>query len=360
MAGLVTATRLRELGVGACVLEKGHRPGGSMLLSSCVVWRHRTAGLFAEECPGGDRALQAAIVDQLDLRLDWLESLGAEPLVRGTGNPRTSGRRFDPQALTELLVRRAGDVRLGEPLTALPVEPVVLATGGFPVTLARRLGLPLRANPWSEGEGLALARARGAAATPGMDEFYGRAVPAPPAVVAEWDFVRASQLYGRFAHVIDEDGIPFFPREPSWSENDLVQAIARRPGGLAWYVVDAEGLGARVRERSVADMVAVAEELGGEVRRASSLEGLALGTLRSDRLRTRPYTAVRVIAAVTHTIGGLRVDAQARALTEDGSALDGLYAVGVDAGGVATGGYSSGLAAALVLGCAAADSIAAG
>jgi len=40
MAGLVCAARLRELGRDVRVLEKGTRPGGSMLLSSCVVWRH--------------------------------------------------------------------------------------------------------------------------------------------------------------------------------------------------------------------------------------------------------------------------------------------------------------------------------
>ena len=65
--------------------------------------------------------------------------------------------------------------------------------------------------------------------------------------------------------------------------------------------------------------------------------------------------AVRVIASITHTIGGLRVDERARVLREDGSPVDGLWAAGVDAGGVSTGGYASGLAQALVLGLAAAE-----
>ena len=68
--------------------------------------------------------------------------------------------------------------------------------------------------------------------------------------------------------------------------------------------------------------------------------------------------AVRVIASITHTIGGLRVDERAQVLRADGSALDGLYAAGVDAGGVATGGYASGLAQALVQGLAAAEAVA--
>ena len=69
---------------------------------------------------------------------------------------------------------------------------------------------------------------------------------------------------------------------------------------------------------------------------------------------------MRVVASITHTIGGLRVDDRARVLGDDGSALDGLHAAGVDVGGVATGGYASGLAQALVLGLAAAEDVAAG
>ena len=359
MAGLVAAARLRELGIEARVLEKGDRPGGSMLLSSGFVWRHRTLDSFRDECPGGDRALQTAIVEQLDERLDWLEGLGLEALERDTGNPSTTGRRFDARSLTDLLARRAGDVRLRVPLTALDDGSVILATGGFAGLLARRLGVPLRANPWSEGDGLRLARERGADMSSGLDEFYGRALPASPAVVEERDFVRASQLYGRFAHVVDDGGSTFFESEPSWSENDLVQAIARRPGGVAWYVLDAGTPKQRVRERTVADMVVVAEELGGEVRRAATLAGLGLGTIESSKLRTPPFTAVKVTASVTHTIGGLRVDRAARVLDAGRNPLGGLYAAGVDAGGVATGGYASGLAAALVLGCAAAEAAAA-
>ena len=68
--------------------------------------------------------------------------------------------------------------------------------------------------------------------------------------------------------------------------------------------------------------------------------------------------AVHVTAAVTHTLGGLRVDTRARVLDQDGAPLDGLYAAGVDAGGVAAGGYASGLAQALVLGLAAAEDLA--
>jgi predicted oxidoreductase len=67
---------------------------------------------------------------------------------------------------------------------------------------------------------------------------------------------------------------------------------------------------------------------------------------------------VRVVASITHTIGGVRVDERARVLRAGGGAVDGLYAAGVDAGGVATGGYASGLAQAIVQGLTAAEQLA--
>jgi putative NAD(P)-binding protein/FAD binding domain-containing protein len=322
MAGLVAAARLRQLGHEPRVLEKGSRAGGSMLLSSCVVWRHLEWGRFRAECPGGDERLQRLIWERLDESLGWLESLGAEPLWRDTENPLTTGRRYDPRALTRLLLEAAGDIELETSLPEDAEPPLVLATGGFPGRLARERGLLLRANPWSEGDGLDVALARGAATTPGMDEFYGRVMPAPPARIREEDFVPLAQLYGREARVFTEDWCEITPPEVAWHENDLAQLVGPR----AWYVV------AETNER-----IEAARAAGATVEERE--EGLA----------------VHVGAAVTHTIGGLAVDTQARV-----TGADGLWAAGVDAGGVATGGYASGLAQALVLGLAAAESVASG
>ncbi|HJU37468.1 MAG TPA: FAD-binding protein [Gaiellaceae bacterium] len=322
MAGLVAAARLRQLGHAPHVLEKGTRPGGSMLLSSCVVWRHLDWQRFRAECPGGDERLQRLIWEQLDDGLRWLESLGAEPVWRDTENPLTTGRRYEPRALARLLVEAAGDLELEAPLPEDAEPPVLLATGGFPGRLARERGLLLRANSWSDGDGLDFGVARGAATTAGLDEFYGRVMPAPPARIGEEDFVPLAQLYGRAARVFTDEWEEITPPQVAWHENDLAQLIGPR----AWYVVT------ETNER-----IEAARAAGGTVVRRE--EGLA----------------VHVAAAVTHTIGGLQVDTQARV-----SGTDGLWAAGVDAGGVATGGYASGLAQALVLGLAAAESIAAG
>jgi hypothetical protein len=155
-----------------------------------------------------------------------------------------------------------------------------------------------------------------------MDKFYGRVMPAPPAEIREQDFVPLAQLYGREARVFTDDWREITPAHVAWHENDLAQLVGPR----AWYVV------AETNERIEAARAA-----------GATVEQREIGL------------AVHVAGAVTHTIGGLQVDTEARV-----TGVDGLWVAGVDAGGVATGGYSSGLAQALVLGLAAAESIAAG
>jgi succinate dehydrogenase/fumarate reductase flavoprotein subunit len=329
MAGLVCAARARELGLAPTLIEKGTRAGGSMLLSSGVVWRHREWEDFRRECPGGDPVLQRLVWERLDDALEWLVSLGAEPVWADTENPLTTGKRFDPRALTELLAR---DVQLGTPLRAEAEPPLVLATGGFGGRLASERGLLLRANPWSDGAGLDYALSHGAATTDGMGEFYGRAMPAPPARIREEDFVPLSQLYGRWARVYAEDGRDVTPAHVSWSENELAQRLGPR----AWYVLDDGAL------EHAGDRVEAARAAGGTV---VDPRELPFETPADARV------AVHVAGAVTHTIGGVRIDANARA-------ADGVYVAGVDAGGVATGGYASGLAQALVFGLVAAEALA--
>jgi fumarate reductase flavoprotein subunit len=337
MAGLVAAVQATERGASVLVLEKGDRAGGSMRLSSGFVWRYREWERFRAECPAGDQDLQGLVWERLDEDLAWLESLGATARERETANPLTAGLRFDPDGLTDLLVAQAGEVRLGEPLRELPGgTPVVLATGGFQGDreLVRRHVTPeadalvLRANPWSSGDGLRLGLEAGGVLSGGMDEFYGRNLPAPPARIVPGEFVGLAQLYARFARVRGETGQEYETR--TWSETDAVQWTARQPNARATYSVPDTALCKRVRDRTVAEMIARAEAVGGPVRRRDGV------------------TEVDVVAGITTTTGGLRVDTRGRVA---GS----TFAAGTDVGGISTGGYSSGLAAALVLGRRTAD-----
>jgi fumarate reductase flavoprotein subunit len=336
MAGLAAAARARELGADVVVHEKGLRPGGSMYLSSCVVWRYRDFERFRQECPGGDPELQRVVWQSLDDALAWLEGLGAPVVAHETGNPLTAGVRFDPKVLTETLVRRARDVRLGEPLVELPDGvPVILATGGFQGDQAlvrehitsEAQSLVLRANPWSSGDGLRLALEAGAAASVGLDQFYGRNLAAAPHI-AEADFVPLAQVYARHARVQNVGGEVYEAR--TWSEIDVVQWTARQPGGRARYVVPDQALGELVRERTIGEVIQAARAAGAPVERLNG------------------ETVVEVVAGITTTLGGIAVDAR-------GHAADGLWVAGADAGGISTGGWSSALASALVFGRIAAE-----
>jgi FAD binding domain len=336
MAGLAAAARARELGAAAVVHEKGTRAGGSMYLSSCVVWRYRDFERFRDECPGGDPELQRVVWEGLDDALVWLEGLGARVVARETGNPLTKGVRFDPKGLTNLLAGRAGDVRVGDPLTELPDGvPVILATGGFQgdADLVRGHITPeaehlvLRANPWSTGDGLRLAREAGAAESAGLDQFYGRNLAALPHV-SEEDFVPLAQVYARHARVENLNGESYEAR--TWSEIDVVQWTARQPGARARYIVPDEALETPVRERTIGEVIEAARAAGAPVERRGG------------------ETVVDVVAGITTTLGGIAIDSRARA-------ADRLWVAGADAGGISTGGWSSALASGLVFGRLAAE-----
>src|SRR5829696_7364329 len=345
MGGLAAAAEARRLGAEPLVLEKLSRPGGSMRLSSGVVWRHRELERFLAECPDGDGRLQRLLFERLDDDMGWLESLGAPVVERETGNPLTTGARFDPEGLTGALVEAAGGLappdgagagapgvhvaeRLREPHAGVPL---VLATGGFAADreLLEKYVSPeaghafLRAAPGGTGDGLRIGLAAGAATSTGLAQVYGRAMPAPPARIGEGDLVRLSQLYARHADVTNELGEQY--ETTTWSEIDVAQWQVRQPRARAWFTVSAACLGERVRERTVAEMIDAAEEAGAPVRHEED------------------HVTVETVAGVTTTLGGLAIDEHAMAAPD-------VFACGADAGGIATGGYASGLAAALVFG----------
>ncbi len=347
MAGLVAAARLKELGRPVTLCEKGTRAGGSMLLSSGVVWRHREWEEFRRECPEGDARLQLLVWERLDDAVDWLVARGAPVVWEQTANPRTRGKRFDPGGLVEALGGAGAELAVDG---CADDAPLILCTGGFAASpelveryVAPAAPLRLRGNEWSTGDGLRHGVGRGGSLSSGLGEFYGRNMPDAP-----WDeteLVTLSQLYARFARIFDEDGIEFFDRDDvSWSETNVVQATARRPGAKAYYLLDDEALERRVQDRTVGE---IAEAAPPQAR-------IPLAELPFEAPEGT-VMAVRVVASITHTFGGLRVDTDARVLDADGRPVEGLWAAGIDAGGIATGGYASGLAQALVLGLAAAE-----
>ncbi len=204
----------------------------------------------------------------------------------------------------------------------------------------------VRAHPRSTGDGFRAALQKGALASAGLDEFYGRNLPASPAEFPPERFVEVSQLYGRYAVAINACGERYADEGADWSEAALTRATAHQPGLYAYYILDAAGLEGRVRERTAKEMVEMARRTGGTVVEAMSLTELAdrlaarsvphdafLRTLeeynaaiasgenlsppRSGQarpLRLAPFVAVKVAPSITHTVGGLAVDAGCRVL----------------------------------------------
>jgi fumarate reductase flavoprotein subunit len=420
LAGLTAALRATELGTKVTLLEKGTDPGGSFVYSSGYIWSYVDLPTFRREAPGGEAVLQRLILERLGADLIWLEGAGGVLLASETGNPLTFGARFDPERTVSALVDRL-EATGGEMLTDTALktlledttgrvtgvrvasspethaaDAVILASGGFagdPDMVGRHIiGGPgrmrVRAHPRSTGDGFRAALQKGALASAGLDEFYGRNLPASPADFPPERFVEVSQLYGRYAVAVNARGERYADESADWSETALTRATAHQPGLYAWYVLDARGLEGRVRERTAKEMVEMAKCTGGTVIEAVSLKELAdrlaergvpreafLRTLeeynaavaggdpcppRSGQawpLRVPPFVAVKVAPSITHTVGGLAVDAGCRVLRgTDKLPIPGLYAAGVEVGGVSVGGYTSGLASALVFGGTAAES----
>jgi fumarate reductase flavoprotein subunit len=334
-------------------------------------------------------------------RLEWRGSGADVMLGRLEAKARGHGVVIERNARAIALLREGGQVagvRLADGRT-LRSRAVLLADGGFQ-------GSPdlLRAyvTPWPErlrqrgagnsrGEGIVMAREAGAELV-GMDIFYGHLLSIDSLHNDElWPFPFIDFLAGagvlvdrsgnRFldegrggvamanavarheaadppvaifdAAIWDEAGRHFFaPPNPH-----LVRAggTLHRAETLA-EVARAAGLPEDAVLRSLAahNAALAANCLAGLTPPRSNAKGLA------RPIATAPFFAAPARAAISHTMGGIRIDNSARALRADGSAIPGLYAAGNAAGGLEGGprcGYVGGLAIALITGLAAAESL---
>ena len=259
MAGLVAAARLRELGAAVVVREKGTRVGGSMLLSSCVIWRHRELEAFRDECPQGDEALQRLVWERLDDAMAWLVARGAPVVWDETGNPRTVGKRFDPRGLVDAL---AGEIALGA--DGRVDGPLILCTGGFAasaelVTRFIRPAAPLRlrANPWSVGDGLEAGLERGARSRAAWTSSTAATCPTPRGTRRSSCRYRSSTDGSRGSSTRTASSSSRAARcrgrRRMWSRRRPAAGCARRTTSSM-----TRRFAERVRDRTVADMVEAA------------------------------------------------------------------------------------------------------
>ncbi len=444
-AGLCAALAAVEQGARVLILEKGDEVGGSFRFSGGGVWAFADMEIYRRYMPEADQAICELVMTQLGDDLQWLEDWGVKPLARLPNDLIGAGISVDPMQMIstlERLVLEAGvELRFGWGLTALDCRDgvtvravdrvsgrfeeircgaVVVATGGFqgnPEMVTRYLGVSprevrLRANRWSTGEGLRSVLSIGGAVTPAMDDFYGHALPDGELAEIPGPALRdCTQYYGnagvalnargeRFVDESEGDGSPA-------NDHNVNRAIAKQPGGVAYYVLDA--VTAR-QGRDTSTSIARAEECGAPVVRADTIEELcdrldelgvprarALATLREYNasvgggaesganalfpprvhgrtpLEVAPFRAVRVRCGLTYTKGGIAVDrsmaVRAQAGTPGGTrapgrppeigrgildpsraVLPGVFASGVDVGNHTHGGYASSVGFCVVSG----------
>jgi len=433
-AGLCAAVTAAEGGARVLLAEKAPHLGGSTLLSGGSVWTWESYEDLRVAIPGGDPLLQKLVVDGVGAGLDWLAGQGVQLSAVKTYQSHGPGRSIGPAqaiaalaerleslhgmivtntALDELLVEDGAVVgaRLVESESAVDVRAaaVVLATGGFQgnAELIGRYIVPtpdnlyLRSNEFSTGDAFIAATNVGAAASPGLDGFFGHALAAPPAKFGPEQFGEVTQYYGKFSVALNLSGERFADESEGTGEEVLNQQLARQQGGLGFFVIDEEIAGySYVEDRVTRVIIERAERFGATVITADTIEELAerlgehglppAGVLKTIReyneaiaagrpedlspprrrwhfpILRPPFRAVAVKAGITQTTGGLAVDERMRVLRRSASsshldhgigegqrprqraAIPGLYAAGGDVGNIAHIGYMGNLGAGLV------------
>jgi fumarate reductase flavoprotein subunit len=259
---------------------------------------------------------------------------------------------------------------------------VVLATGGFAAN--RKLlaefvpavahALHIGAGP-NDGCAIRWGRALGAAVTH-MDGYQGQGHVNPGTGTR-----LGMALPGLGAFLVNREGRRFVREDVGPSE--LAALVLAQPGGVALEVFDRRIHEAAMRqepyrEAHEAGVVMVADdpallakeaglpecfvdtfrEFSGYVRRKAD----PLGHARFGPPLEPPLHAAWVTGALAHTQGGLAVDSCARVLRQDGTVIEGLYAAGGAAAGLAGRGGEgylpgNGLAQSFALGLIAGERI---
>jgi succinate dehydrogenase/fumarate reductase flavoprotein subunit len=420
MTGLTAAARAASAGARVALVEKGPAVGGSAQYAG-YVWTAESYERMREINPDGDPELLRVVTDGIEAGLDWIRSLDVEvgpkvvvlgygrgcqtnlagyitaclAIVRDRGTVLTSatavGLLADEQGVHGATISVDGQEQ------EIRAQATLLATGGFggdPELRAQRIhrlarDLPLRANPYSTGDGLNLALAVGAAFTGDHAGFYGHLVPSHTGYGDPREFVSQTFYHSEHGILLNLRGERFCDETIGDHLNAL--AVLEQPEARALLICDervhrqwmltpyvegaeapdkfrlAYNRGARAAiAEDIDELEALPPEWGypGEAARRALIEFNARAQasdtspprrLDSAPLVDPPYYLIEVIPALTNTWGGIRIDTEARVLDTDGAPIPGLLAAGADAGGLYERAYGGGLAAGLTFGMRAAE-----
>lgn len=323
----------------------------------------------------------------LQLMADTTEGMGVA--IR-TSSPVSGVTATEDGYLVE-----AGDSTNGGAKLSSPA--VVFATGGFQANrnlLATYLGkdaaeaLMIRSHARAMGDGLTLAKSLGGGTSANLSCFYGHVMPDCQVPPEKWQPI--TPYFARLGILVNLDGRRFANESESLLEETNPQIACQQPGGIFYLLFDDamyHGIGAdqgTVASLPDVDWFALAKEYGAPLIQADTLPGLidklgdtglpadtltseieaynaachkgstdGLDTARSANLipfGVPPFYALRCRAGITATSGGISIDDSCRITTPDYQPIPGLYAAGVDAGGVFGRTYGGFLGWSLVTG----------
>lgn len=355
--------------------------------SRTLGWLRAQGGRFLR---GPQRSWVMAPPRNLSTGLDW-KGRGPDALLRALG------RRLTENGGTVMLGARAtGLVRTGNAVSGvrftkggeareLRAAATIICDGGFSGNrdLIGRHVSPrpdevfLRNAGTAMGDGLAMAREAGAALT-ALDRFYGHLLSRDVFHNSElWPFPQIDAVAAA-GILVDARGSRLF--DEGLGGIYLTNALAAHAHPLtATVIADARMWDIAGREHQVPPNPLL-ERHGGTLHRAPTIGALAeaaglpeaalvatvadynsavqsgraeaLVPPRTDiRVKAAPivvppFVAIPVAAGITHTMGGIKIDAAGRALDGDGVPVRGLYCAGAAAGGLEGGaraGYVGGL-----------------
>ncbi len=278
---------------------------------------------------------------------------------------------------------------------------VFVADGGFQgnAELVRRYitahpeRLKQRGAGTGRGDGMAMAAKAGAELV-GMDRFYGH-MQSVDAMTNDnlWPYPYLDSLVTA-GIVVDADGLRFV--DEGRGGVYVANAVAKLADPMSTLVLFDSAIWERAGRNGLISANPHLEREGATIHRADTLEALAsraglppqtLAQTVADYNRAfaeqrlqagytpsratgkyepcpivkAPFFAVPMVPGITYTMGGIRVNTHAQALRADGSAIDGLYALGAATGGLEGGpevGYVGGLAKSGVTALLAAEHLA--
>lgn len=250
----------------------------------------------------------------------------------------------------------------------IDADAVVLATGGFAadndmvVAYAPQLkGFGSTNHPGATGDGLRLAETAGAALVDMND------VETHPTVNTRTGEMVTAALRTKGAILVNADGKRFV--DETDSNETVSNAILRQKDGKAWLVFDESikapvvaahdyakepyALSAKDFKTLALDMEVPPKALQATIdawRRDRETGEDAFGRRTMPLpIDVAPFWAIEVRPSVHHTSGGVKIDAEARALTPQGTPVPGLFAAGEVTGGLHGGNRIEGNALADVV-----------